>query len=437
MKYLKNVYQPQIRGSLFIKISSVLLFVLYIWYFKERVNQADFLVFYKAALAVRHHHSPYPPITSRSVYSGSSFVYPYLNVFFFYPFTFFRQSLAEWIYCLLTVSSIVAALLLLDIKDLRAWIVFLLASPVIVSWQMGTLNPLFVLGVAVVWRFKNYALIAGIVLAMIAFAKLFLVCLLLWPLIAKRIRLFVVSLAALVVIAIASFNLGPLSLVSYVSLLSRLSKHESISGYSTNALIRTFGLGQVGSELVVVALASALAVGVTILFRRSKNERFLLSGFLLISLLITPILWSSYLIIFGIALILAFPFDWAVAEFAVLSWIVVTPDRVQLPIVLLSIVIVIILSLWLMTSSRKLDLNSIQDVINEFFAFSARFWTIAAIPLVVITLVFLFDQHLAAIVAIQFSLLLLFPTGLAISQITDSPKPRINRKKLLDITDRN
>ncbi|EQD46350.1 conserved hypothetical protein, membrane, partial [mine drainage metagenome] len=84
--------------------------IIYTWYFTKRVNQSDFLVLYSAAAAVTHHVSPYPAFGSPSVYSGSSFVYPYISAYLFVPFTWLSPVHAEYAFVVISLVSICASL---------------------------------------------------------------------------------------------------------------------------------------------------------------------------------------------------------------------------------------------------------------------------------------------------------------------------------------
>ncbi|NNN18953.1 MAG: DUF2029 domain-containing protein [Acidimicrobiaceae bacterium] len=309
----------------------VLMFVaglpVYIWYFSGRVNQSDFLVFYSAALGVTHHLSPYPAIGTSAVYSGSSFVYPYLSAYLFIPFTFLSRSQAEHVYVIVSLASIMCSLWLLGLRRICGYSMFLIASTTIVSWQMGTLNPLFMLCIALAWKYRHKAMLVGVLIALVGFAKLFLVPLVLWMLISRRYYAFLISIFTLLILAVTSTVLSPLPLFSYLRLLLELSRHEGASGFSTLQLISSLGFSLHESEFIVAITALLFVIFVYQRHRATNSEAPVLAGVVALSLIITPILWSSYLLLLAVIIILIVPVDWAGIVYAALSWFIVTPDR--------------------------------------------------------------------------------------------------------------
>lgn len=391
---------------------------IYVLYLKWNVNQADFLVFYSAALSVLHHRSPFPALGTSKIYSGSSFVYPYLTAWLFTPFTLFDRSRAELLYIAVSIVALVVGLRFMGVKRHSHILLFLLSSATIVSWQIGTLNPLFVLGIGLAWRIRSKVVGLGIIIAILGFAKLFLVPMVLWLLVSKRYRAFLVALVSLLVMASVNFVLGPLTIMNYLRMLSTLARHEGIVGYSTSALLRTIGLGVYSSEAIVIVIATLIAIYFYRYSAANRDERLLVGGFVISALVITPILWVSYLPLFGVALIFTFPVELALAIYFICSWVVTTPDRVHL----LGIFLIVVIGILLVTRESFARLGRFvpngKYLLLQFRNLLTRegVFKYACIAVVILVAPAIFGQEEYPLVITQFALMYLLPVCLYLSR---------------------
>ena len=404
------------------KVAALVVFVVYLWYFKSRVNQSDFLVFYRAADVVLKNRSPYPPLSSASVFSGSSFVYPYFAAWLFTPFTLLDRQGAEFAFVAVSLVSIVTALWLLGVRRLPLLLLFLLASTSIVAWQIGTLNPLFMVGVAIGWRYREKAVVLGISVALVAFAKLFLIPVLLWLMISRRYKALVAAAVALGAMLWISFGLGPLSVLSYVRLLTRLAKHEGVKGYSTNALFRSLRFGIIGSDVAVAVIAIVIGLVFLRLYFDSKNEKFLLGGALVVALIITPILWTSYLPLAGVAGLLLFGEKAGVIGYSLCSWLVTTPDRAQGFEIVLVLAAVIALVVHLSGGFGELFCR-IKLYLQENIRSSMLLFLLGSLLLVAVATVFY--PAVFPLLLTQYMLLLAVPGLMFVKQDQDRNQPKL------------
>ncbi|MDA8080718.1 MAG: glycosyltransferase 87 family protein [Actinomycetota bacterium] len=389
--------------------------VIYVLYFQSRVNQSDFQVLYSSADAVIHHISPYPAVGSPSVYSGSSFVYPYAVAYLFVPFTWLSPSQAQYTFVLVSVASVGLALWLLGVRRLSAYVLFLAASTTIVAWQMGTLNPLFVLGLATAWRFRSKAFVIGAVVSSVAFAKLFLLPLLVWLIITRRFRALAYALAFLAVLAAVSFLGGPLSFGHYLTLLGQLSRHEGARGFSTSFVVRSFGLSQNLSEIISFSIACLLMGFIYWRYRATESEALVLAGMIGISLVITPILWSSYLLLVTVVLLLIFSTEVAAILYALLSWVIVTPDRAGIMAVASLLIVVMFVSIALLGWSplRPAFMNEIRGHL-ERFAPKPKLVAAVLVPILIFGATAVFDFRIQPAIAVQLLLLYLLPLAILV-----------------------
>ncbi|MDA8209992.1 MAG: glycosyltransferase 87 family protein [Actinomycetota bacterium] len=292
----------------------------------SRDHQADFLVFYKAASALAHGHNPYPRLGSPQVYDGSSYVYPVWVAFVLTPLTLLTPFAAATVWVALSFGAYAASFRCMGMASGPALFLAGLATPVIVSLQMGTLTPFLVLGVAVAWRWRDSPVVAAAAVALAGTSKLYLLALLVFFAATRRYRAFLLSLALSAALLGGGFLLGPISATGYAKLLLSLSKHESVHGWSLSAILAP--LTGVGAARLVPQLA-AVSAALFMIYRRQRDpsDRRAFAGAVAISLLATPILWSSYLPLLLPILFAAVTPAWALGAAAAFSWILTTPDR--------------------------------------------------------------------------------------------------------------
>ena len=330
------------------------------WYFVARVNQADFLVFLHAGRAVLHGSSPYPKLGSAAVYSGSAFVYPYWTALAFVPLALLGTHLATlfWVAASILAYAVVVRLLLGP--DALAYGLFILASPMLISLQMGTLTPWLALGVVLAWRWRNRPVAAAVLLALAATAKIFLLPMLLFLLASRRYRASAAALVSTVALVGAGFLMGPLGMIGYGHLLLSLAGHEGTQSWSFMGLSEALGASSMGAKLLLAAVAGC---GAALLLGRSRNrgdDAALLAGLLGISLFVTPILWSSYLPLAAVALLVLVPKRSLLALFSLSSWLLVTADRAGIGGDVLAIALVVILSVIELFRSRPRETRQLQ-----------------------------------------------------------------------------
>ena len=112
-------------------------------------------------------------------------------------------------------------------------------------------------------------------------------------------------MASLAVFFVVSFLAGPISLATYIRSMALLSEHESLKGMSLRHLCR---LAWPGSEAIVpVLVVVVLLIAVVLLHRRGAPEQVLFVGCLSAGLALTPILWTHYLFIGLLALMVIRP----------------------------------------------------------------------------------------------------------------------------------
>jgi hypothetical protein len=260
-------------------------------------------VFLHAGHAVLSGLRVYPIPGSPAVYSGSSFVYPYFAVWPFVALAALPSALGTTIFFALSASAVIAACLIVAEGDPWPAVFVLCTAFAITGLQLGALSPLLFAGTIFLWRLRErpvaFALLAAPVLA----SKLFLVPLLAWLLLARRYRAFAVASAFTIALLTAGFLAGPLDPAQYLRLLSQLGAHEARSGFGLIGALMNAGLASAAAQPAAAALAVALYAAAYIHDRHTRDERVLFCTGIVASLLVTPVLWSHYLVLLPAALL--------------------------------------------------------------------------------------------------------------------------------------
>jgi alpha-1,2-mannosyltransferase len=295
----------------------------------------DLGVFLKAGSAVIHGLHVYPRPGTPAVYSGFSFVYPYFAVWPFVPLAALSPALGTAVFFAICAGAVIGACYVEADGDPRPAVLVLCTAFTITGLQLGALSPLLMACAVFVWRLRDRPLVFALLAAPVIACKLFLAPLLAWPLLARRYRAFAWASVATLALLALGFAFGPLGAVPYLRLLSALGAHEARAGFGLIGALRGAGLAATAAEGVALALAAAVLASAYVHHRRTEDERVLFCAGLVVSLLLTPVLWSHYLILLAAGLlVLDAPWRWF-AALAALSWLIAPPHGVDIDIRLL------------------------------------------------------------------------------------------------------
>jgi alpha-1,2-mannosyltransferase len=218
--------------------------------------------FVPAARAVLHGSSPYSGVASRAVREGTSYLYPPLAAYLFAPLTVLPTLAAETLSTLLVAACVPAALLVLGVRDWRCHAAAFLWMPVIAGIQSANLTLPMLLGLAVVWRYRDRTVVAGLVTGLVVALKIFFWPVLIWLVATRRYRTAALGAAASVFFVFVPWaGIGFAGLHGYPHLLSVVSHREGPISYSLAALIHFV----VPSWPTAIALETIVGAGVLLL----------------------------------------------------------------------------------------------------------------------------------------------------------------------------
>ena len=285
----------------------------------------DIEVFLHAGGAVLHELRLYPQPSSPAVFSGSSFVYPYLAVLPFVPLAAVSAHAGVIVFFIVSVAAVIAACLTDPRHDPWLALLVLCASFTITGLQLGSLSPLLFAGAVFMWRLRDRPVAFAAVAAAVVVAKLFLAPVLLWPLLAGRRRAFAYATVLTTLLVAVGFAAGPLGPASYLHLLSQLGSHEARAGFGLIGALMNAGFSATAAQACAAALAATILATSYLNWRRTQDERVLYCAGITASLLASPVLWSHYLVLLAAALLAAgAPRRWFVA-LALGSWAIALP----------------------------------------------------------------------------------------------------------------
>jgi alpha-1,2-mannosyltransferase len=284
----------------------------------------DFRAFY---LGSRHYLdgvSPYPGHSLAALALKQGFVYPAPAAALFAPFALLPYPLAVSLWFALSVGAIAGALRLLGVRDWRCVGALLLTHPAEQALRLGTLMPVLTLLLALLWKYRDRVGTAAALAAVLIVSKLFLLPMLAWLVVTRRLKTAVLATA----VAITACLLGWLpihlsTITSYPSLLRALAGYEQTFSYSLTSLGVALGVSATAATLVAVA-ATAVLLGWAAASRENDFLAFRLA--LAASFVLSPIVWGHYYVLLIVPLAVTRPRLSALWLAAI--WI--KPDTLQL-----------------------------------------------------------------------------------------------------------
>ncbi len=246
-----------------------------------------------AAHAVLHGASPYGGLSAKAL-ASEPFIYPPLSAYLFVPFTLLPTVVADVIAVVLVAAAVPATLLLLEVRDWRCYAIAFLWWPTIIGIQTANVTLPLLVGLALVWRYRDRKVVAGLVCGLVIALKLFFWPVLLWLVATRRYRTAAVAAASSVVLLFLPWaGIGFAGLRGYPHLMSKVSTREGPGGYSIAALLHSV----LSSWTVDVALETLIGAGVlavVVLAGRRGRDRDAFALAIVAILVLSPLLEMHY-----------------------------------------------------------------------------------------------------------------------------------------------
>ena len=251
---------------------------------------------YRQADAVVHGRDVYESADA-DLSDRSNALWPIAAVLPVVPLTALPPGAADWLATALVLATLVAALWLLEIRDWRIFGVVLLWPAVIEAVQTANASLPLTLLVAVMWRYRDRAAIAGLALGYGIAVKLFLWPVAVWLALVGRRR--AAAIAALTAAASLLLLLPFTSIADYLRLLRNVGRTFEHDAYTPFALLTDLGVPDTAARTVTVLLGLAV---LALAWRRRS-----LGLAIAAALCLSPIVWRHFFTLLLIPLALSRP----------------------------------------------------------------------------------------------------------------------------------
>ncbi len=251
---------------------------------------------YRQADAVVHNRDAYES-PGADLSDRANLLWPMAAVLPVVPLTGVSPDVADWLATALVIAALVGALWLLDVRDWRVYGVVLLWPATIESIQTANASLPLTLLVALMWRYRDRAAIAGVALGYGIAVKLFLWPLAVWLALVGRIR--AAAIAALVAVASLLLLLPFIEIPDYVRLLRKLTETFEHDAYTPFALLTDLGVPDTAARVLTVALG----LGLLALAWRRRSLGLAIAA----ALCLSPIVWRHFFVLLLVPLALSRP----------------------------------------------------------------------------------------------------------------------------------
>jgi alpha-1,2-mannosyltransferase len=291
------------------RIAARLFYDDVVWAFNGWFVPYDLSIFLRAGDAVLAGNSPYPTVEGLS--GDTNYVYPPALAIVIAPLAAGPSGLAATVFTTLSIAAIVAALLLLDVRDWRCHAAALLSPFAHEALRWGTVGPFLLLLVALCWRYRDSPAGAGASAAGAIVLKLFLWPLVVWLALTRRYRHALLGIGFAAALALVSWAaIAFRGLLDYPSLLEKLGDLEADRSFSMIALGEALGLPDLAAEILPLVIGAGVLVLAARAARsgdRRERDRRSLTLVLAAALVLSPIVWFHYLLLLFVPIALARP----------------------------------------------------------------------------------------------------------------------------------
>jgi len=277
----------------------------------------------------------YPEPTREAVLVGNPAVYPPLFILASVPLALLPVTVAAWIWLCVLGVAMFGSMWILGVRDWRC-LVLAVTSPVVVHGLFyGNLTVFLVLPLALAWRYRDKAWIAGVAVGAAVAAKLFVWPLVVWLLLTRRYRAAAWAAGSAALIVLGAWALvGFQGLRDYLTLLRAVQDVYAVRSLSLSTVAGSLG-ASVSAAVAVAALAGLACLGLAAwLVRRDDGDRRAFSIVVAACILSSPIVWPNYAALLFVPIAIRWPRLAPAWFFGYAVWLAgaLAPDRVAVDI---------------------------------------------------------------------------------------------------------
>ncbi len=298
----------------------------FVW--ARQYEGADFhRQFWVAGARVLQGLSPYT-LTKARIAAGMAFPYPAGAALLFAPFALLARSPSGILFTALCFASPLATLRALQVEDWRLYGMVLLLGPIVSGWQTANLTLPLMLGIALVWRYRDQAVVSGLVVAVIISLKVFVWPIGLWLIATRRYVAAAYALVfGLVINAVAWGVIGVDQIRPFLRMSSLVTHVWYRSGYGLIAFAMRLGTSRGAATAFMIAVSVALALACIAVGWRRRDQACLLLA-VVAMLAASPLVWNHYFALLIVPLAIARPRLSPIWALQLMLWLCPTTDPV-------------------------------------------------------------------------------------------------------------
>ena len=250
----------------------------------------------------------YPEPTREAISIGNPADYPPLFILASVPLALLPATAASLVWLVVLAAVVVVAMWILEVRDWRC-LVLAATSPVVVHglW-FGNLTLFLLLPLALAWRYRDRATVAGVALGVAVAGKLFVWPLVVWLLLTRRFKAAAWAVGSAVVLLIGAWALvGFQGFLEYPRLLRAVQDVYAVRSVSLSTVAGALGASvPVAVALAAVAGLACLALAAW-LVRQPDGDRRAFAIVVAACILSSPIVWPNYAALLFVPIAITWP----------------------------------------------------------------------------------------------------------------------------------
>ncbi len=264
----------------------------------------------------------YPAPTRDAVVVGNPAVYPPLFILASVPLALVPATAAAWLWMGALVLIVVASMWVLGVRDWRCHVLAVTSPVVVHGLYFGNLTILLLLPLALAWRYRDRAWIAGTAIGVVVAGKLFVWPLVVWLLLTRRFRAAAWAVGSAVVLVLGAWALiGFEGLRDYPTLLRVVQDVYAVRSISLSTVAGVLG-ASTSVAVAVAEIAGLVCIGIAAwLVRRADGDRRAFSVIVAACILASPIVWPNYAALLFVPIAVTWPRLGPVWFFGYATWI--------------------------------------------------------------------------------------------------------------------
>jgi Glycosyltransferase family 87 len=277
---------------------------------------------WEPAHALLHGAAIYPEPIRDNIVLGNPAVYPPVFILVSVPLALLPVTAAAWLWFCALGACVLGAMWILGVRDWRC-LVLAITSPVTIHGLFyGNLTIVMVLLVALAWRYREHAPVAGIALGAAVAAKLFVWPLVVWLLLTRRFAAAAWAVGSGVVLVLGAWAvIGFEGFRDYPKLLHVVQDVYAERSISVSTVAGALG-APVSVAVAVAALVGLACVGVAAwLVLRDDGDRRAFAVLVAACVLASPIVWPNYAALLFVPIAVTWPRLAPVWFFGYVTWL--------------------------------------------------------------------------------------------------------------------